>query len=265
MATMAPDPDIPRRLTAELYDIAFENRVDLEFFLSAVQDYGGPVLEVGCGTGRIVFLLARHGFTVHGFDRSLGRLQRAKETLGSLPSEIQNRITLSQDDMRSFSLGKRFQTVLVAFRTFQHLLTVDEQLSALHCFRSHLDLEGYLILDVFNPSIQFLAEEESNTEVVRHPSVQLRDGSRLEVRDRIVKKDLFNQILHSEEVYCVRHSGGETERFVLPFSVRYIFRYELEHLLERSGFTVESIYSSFARTPYGSHYPGELIIVARPT
>lgn len=261
---MTLDSDIARQLTAEFYHVAFDSRGDLEFFLAAAQNYGGPVLEVGCGTGRIVFLLAKHGFTVHGFDRSLSRLRKAEETLLSLPREIQDRVSLSQDDMRSLSLGKKFQTILVAFRTFQHLLTVDDQLAALRCFRSHIKPGGYLILDIFNPSIHFLAKEDSDTEIVRYPLVELMDGSLLEVRDRIVKKDFFNQILHSEEVYYRTSPQGHTERFVLPFTARYIFRYELEHLLERSGFCIESIYSSFAQTPYGSHYPGELLTVARP-
>lgn len=261
---MAVDPEIVRRLTAEYYDVAFENRGDMEFILSTVQSCGGPVLEVGCGTGRIVFLLAKNGFTVHGFDLSSGRLKRARELSQCLPLDIQGRVTLSQDDMRSFSLGKQFQTITVAFRTFQHLLTVEDQLSALRCFHSHLGPNGYLILDIFNPSIQLLAMEDSSTEYVRYPLMELRDGSRLEVRDRIVEKDLFNQILHSEEIYYVTHPDGESEKLAIPFSARYIFRYELEHLLERAGFSVESIYSSFSRTPYGSHYPGELLTIARP-
>lgn len=63
--------------------------------------------------------------------------------------------------------------------------------------------------------------------------------------------------------YYVTHPDGRQERLAHRFLMRYLFRYEAEHLLARVGFSVESVYADFDRSPYGSKYPGELIIVAK--
>ena len=58
------------------------------------------------------------------------------------------------------------------------------------------------------------------------------------------------------------HPDGRTERLVHSFPMRYLFRFEAEHLLARCGFEVEALYADYDRSPYGSKYPGELIFVA---
>jgi hypothetical protein len=66
-----------------------------------------------------------------------------------------------------------------------------------------------------------------------------------------------------ELIYYVTHPDGREERLVHAFPMRYLFRFEAEHLLVRCGFAVEALYAGFDRSPYGSAYPGELIFVAR--
>ena len=59
------------------------------------------------------------------------------------------------------------------------------------------------------------------------------------------------------------HPDGREERLVHGFPMRYLFRFEAEHLLVRCGFEVEQLYSGFDKSAFGSRYPGELIFVAR--
>jgi hypothetical protein len=75
--------------------------------------------------------------------------------------------------------------------------------------------------------------------------------------------DYFNQINHIEMIHYVTHADGRTERLVHTFPMRYLFRFEAEHLLARCGFEVEQVYADFDRNPYGSKYPGELILIAQ--
>ncbi len=89
------------------------------------------------------------------------------------------------------------------------------------------------------------------------------DGRRVIRRHRIVDRDLFNQINHVELIYDVTSPDGRQERLLHAFPMRYLFRFEAEHLLARCGFRVEKIYADYDKTPYGSKYPGELIIVAQ--
>ena len=89
------------------------------------------------------------------------------------------------------------------------------------------------------------------------------DGRRVIRRHRVVSRDYFNQINYVELIYYVTHPDGQEERLVHSFPMRYLFRFEAEHLLVRSGFEVEAVYAGFDKSPYGSEYPGELIFMAK--
>jgi len=84
-------------------------------------------------------------------------------------------------------------------------------------------------------------------------------------RNRIAARDLYQQVQNVELIYYLTHPDGRTQRLVHAFPMRYLFRFEAEHLLARCGFKIEDIYADFDKSPYGSKYPGELIFVARKT
>jgi hypothetical protein len=89
------------------------------------------------------------------------------------------------------------------------------------------------------------------------------DGRRVIRRNRVVTRDVFKQYQDVELIYYVTHPDGHTERIVHAFPMRYLFRYEAEHLLVRCGFAVEALYADYDKSPFGSKNPGELIFVAR--
>jgi hypothetical protein len=66
-----------------------------------------------------------------------------------------------------------------------------------------------------------------------------------------------------ELIYRVTYPDGREERLVQRFTMRYLFRFEAEHLLARSGFEVENVYADFDKSPYGSKHPGDLVFVTR--
>ena len=252
-------------LTAELYDhvIPYRDRPDVAFFVEAAQKSGSPMLEIGCGTGRILIPTARAGIDIVGLDLSERMLAVCQEQLLKTPQEVQNRVQLVQSDMREFKLPQRFKLVTAPFRPFQHLTTVEDQLSCLKCIHRHLVLEGTLILDLFNPSLPALTNQNVGDELGDEPEFVMPDGRRVLRRYRTVERDYFNQINYVELIYYVITPDGDTERLVHAFPMRYLFRFEVEHLLARTGFEVEAIYADFDKSPYGSKYPGELIVVAR--
>jgi hypothetical protein len=178
---------------------------------------------------------------------------------------VRSRIQLHQGDMRNFDLGLMFKLVTLPFRPFQHLLTVDDQLSCLTTINRHLEVGGRVILDLFNPSLDYLVNRPAGDLLPEGPSVTMPDGRQLERLFRIVAQDRFTQVNDIELVYDVTESDGRKRRAVHAFRMRYLFRYEAEHLLARCGFVVENLYAGYDRIPYGSVYPGELIFVARKT
>ncbi|MBI4640882.1 MAG: class I SAM-dependent methyltransferase [Candidatus Tectomicrobia bacterium] len=250
---------------AELYDyvVPYRDRQDVAFFVEMARQSEGPVLEIGCGTGRVLIPTAKAGIEVAGFDLSSSMLSICREKLSREPKEVQSKVQLVQGDMRQFDLGQEFRLVTVPFRPFQHLTTVEDQVSCLIRIHRHLVHEGRLILDLFNPDVRRLGSRTEQEEFGEEPEFIMPDARRVIRRHRIVSEDLFNQLLDVELIYYVTHPEGHEERLVHRFHMRYLFRFEVEHLLTRAGFKVEEVYADYDKSLYGSKYPGELIFVAR--
>lgn len=250
---------------ADLYDhvTPYRDRSDVTFFVEAASKAGSPVLEVGCGTGRVLIPTARAGVDIVGLDLSAHMLAVCRQRLRDEPEAVQSRARLVQGDMRRFDLGRAFTLATIPFRPFQHLLTVEDQLSCLESIHRHLIEGGVLILDIFNPSLDFLVNRAVGEECAEEPEFKTPDGRRVVRRHKIIARDHFSQINDFELVYYVKHPDGREERLVHSFQLKYLFRFEAEHLLARAGFAVEHLYAGYDKSEYGSTYPGELLFVAR--
>ena len=262
---MNPSPQDDYAIAADLYDyvVPYANRPDVAFYVDQARISGGSVLELGCGTGRVLVPTARAGLAITGIDASPHMLAICRRRLAAEPSEIQSRVTLIEADMRSFDLAGRFALATIPFRPFQHLLTVEDQLACLAAVRRHLSDNGRLVFDLFNPSLDLLANHPLGVETGHEPEFVTPDGRRVTRCYRTVAQDRFQQTGSHELIYDVTHCDGSKERLVHPFTLRYIFRFEAEHLLARAGFAVEHLFSDYARSPYGAQYPGDLIFVAK--
>ena len=251
-------------LVAEFYDfiVPYREREDVSFFVELAREAAGPVLEIGCGTGRVLIPTARAGVEIVGLDSSSMMLAVCREKLALEPDEVQSRVKLAKGDMRRFDLNLRFSLVTMPFRPFQHLLTVEEQLVCLACVHKHLVSGGKFILDVFNPSLPQLAGKEDIGDLLDEPQFMMPDGRRVRRHHRLLSRDWFNQLQDLELIYEVGHADGREERVVHSLRMRYLFRFEAEHLLSRCGFHVEALYGDYDKSAYGSKYPGELIFVA---
>jgi len=249
---------------ADLYDhvTTYSTRRDVEFFVDEAQASGGPVLEIGCGTGRVLIPTARAGVEIVGLDRSDHMLNQCRLNLSAESEEVRSRATLVNGDMRDFDLGREFRLVTIPFRPFQHLTTVDDQFACLASVRGALVDGGRLILDLFNPKLESLVADNLGQEIDENIEFSMPDGRQVRRKYRIADRDLFNQIVYSELIYYVTHPDGREERLVHAFPMRYLFRFEAEHLLARADFRVEAVYADYDRSEFGSKYPGELIIVA---
>jgi len=250
---------------AEFYDyvVPYATRGDVEFFVDEALSADGPVLELGCGTGRVLIPIARAGVTIVGLDGSPAMLAQCRAKLGAEPARVQSRVELHTGDMRAFALGEKFALVTIPFRPFQHLLTVEDQLACLASIHRHLADGGRLILDLFNPSLEYLVNRPLGVEMPEGPPFTMPDGRRVTRSFKIFEADRSAQVNGIELIYDVTRLDGRTERRSHTFHMRYFFRYEAEHLLARSGFVVDQLYAGYDRSAYGSTYPGELIFIAR--
>jgi SAM-dependent methyltransferase len=233
---------------------------DVAFYLHAARDFSDPVLELGCGTGRITMALAEAGKRVTGLDLSERMLERATKKRAALFTEERERVQLVQGNMVKFDLGEKFRLVIIPFRPLQHLLKVEQQMDCLECVRKHLAPGGRLVLDVFQTDAERMHDPVHMREAVV-TEYNTADGRRVKISERVAAFHRAEQINDVEMIFSVGHPGGREERLVFAWPLRYFFRYEVEHLLARCGFKVAAEYGNFDRTPIQGDSP-EMIFVA---
>lgn len=252
-------------VVSEFYDylVPYRNRQDVPFFVELARQSGGPVLEIGCGTGRVLIPTARAGIEIVGLDLSESMLSACRAKLLRETEEVRTKARLVQGDMRRFDLGQHFSLITTPFRPFQHLLTVEDQLSSLTCVWRHLREDGKFVLDVFNPDLRRLTDDKYLTEWEEEPEFAMPDGRKVVWRNRMISRDIVNQILEVEFAYRIKYPDGHEEQIPQRLRLRYLFRFEAEHLLERSGFRVEHLYGNFDKSTPDSEHAGELIFVTR--
>lgn len=253
-------------VSAELYDHVglYRDRLDdVRFYAGQAAVAKGPVLELGCGTGRILLPCARAGARIVGLDRSAPMLAVARRKLAGETPGTRDRVRLVEGDMRSFDLGERYALIAIPFRGFQHLLEVEDQLACLESVARHLAPGGLLALDVFNPSLQALVDASRSSEWGDEPEFTTPAGARVVRRFRIERVDLPRQVQYLEMIYYLTQPDGTSRRLVEHFSLRHYFRYEVEHLLARAGFTDIRIDGDFDGTPFGDGSSPEIVARAR--
>lgn len=249
---------------AECYDATaiVRERADVDFYLDCATRFGDPVLELGCGTGRILLRLAEAGHRVCGLDLSPHMLARCREKLRQLPGEIEHRVRLIPGDMTAFDLDEQFSLIIIPFRPFQHLLATDDQLACLKAAKRHLAPEGRLIFDFFQTDARRMHDPFFLQERPVPGEVTLPDGRIVRVRERTVAFHRAIQCNDVELIYYVTHPDGRVERLPNPFRIRYFFRYEVQHLLARAGFQVSELFGDFTRAPLRDDSP-EMIFIAK--
>lgn len=225
---------------------------DADLIMDLAQDADGPVLELGCGDGRILFQLARAGLTVTGIDISQGMLASAERRLANEPAEVRKRVRLERADMRTFDLGQKFAFAFAAFRTFNFLPTAEDQRACLERVRAHLDVGAAFLVDVFDPVPEGLAPGASEGRFPRlaelhwHPET----GGEVFVQVMSQETDIVGQLGREVWRFTERDAQGtivRQEEEVL--TMRWVYRWEMRYLLELCGFEVEAEYSDYLGAP----------------
>src|SRR5260370_1049395 len=203
---------------------------DVTFYRDAARDFGDPILELGCGTGRITMALAEAGKRVTGLDLSERMLERAARKRAALYTEERERVHLVQGNMARFDLGETFRLVIIPFRPFQHLLEVRQQMDCLDCVRKHLAPGGRLILDVFQTDAERMHDpvHMRRTLVMEYKT---GEGRQVRISERVAGFHRAEQRNDVEMIFSVTHPGGRQESLVFAWPLRYFFPFESGHLL----------------------------------
>jgi SAM-dependent methyltransferase len=225
--------DLAQYIEPGLYDLAYSwHTADLPFWVERAKGARGPVLEAGCGTGRVLLPILEAGVDAEGLDLHPGMLDVLKQKAAA--RGLSARVHLA--DMRDFTMARRYRLITVPFRAFMHLLTTEDQLRALRCMREHLEPGGALVLNLFYPTFERMVEPGDEERLERefpHPE------SGLPVALVSVKReyDRVGQLLRAELELRESDARGYAKA-VHPHkvSLRWIFRFEMELLLQAAGF-----------------------------
>jgi hypothetical protein len=161
--------------------------------------------------------------------------------------------------MSRFTLEEQFGLIYIPARSFQILLTREEQRGCLESCGRRLRPDGLLAIHVFNPRLDFLISPEGHHE---GPNEFAGPGGASVVNESHAHYDLAGQTLKADWWYVARDEKGAATRHDYELEMRYFFRFEMEWMLEACGFEVEALYGDFERGEFAADSP-EMIFVAR--
>jgi len=246
---------------AAIYDAIYGDRDDAGFWQAmAAAAGGGPILELGCGTGRVLLPLARAGYEITGLDLSAEMLERCRAKLQAEPPKVGDRVRLLQVDMTSFDLG-RFAAIICPFAGFQQLRTVEQQLACLERCHAHLLPHGRLVLDLPNPdpAPAEYARDAPGDGAATAELVEWTEGRRIRWWMTVIGYDRLQQVNECELTYEIIAADGAERRLTETILLRYTFRYELEHLLVRAGFRVVALFGDYDRSSFADESPAMIV------
>jgi SAM-dependent methyltransferase len=222
---------------------------DTDFYRRLARETGGPILEVGCGTGRVATALAADGHEVVGIDISAPMLRLAEERRKSLSADAAARISFHLADMTTLDLGRDFALIVAPARVFQFMLTSAAQREALEALRGHLRPKGRLVLDLFDPLLDHVvpsAEVITRGGELIHP----KTGNRVVWAITGQRPDPARQLIVEDWTFSEVDASGKVLRTATEqLTLRWSLRSEMRFLFELVGFEVVADYGDFRGGP----------------
>lgn len=240
-----------RAEAAHFYDLSPDVPQDVDFYLEQVRSPEWEVLELGCGTGRVLLPMAGVCSYIHGVDISEAMVEICKGKLsaaGFPPTKAQAEV----GDLAHLRLGKRFDLITAPYRVFQNLATDAEVDAFFETVRTHLAPGGSCILNVFHPNhdektLRRVWAKETEDSCWEVP---LGD-QRVTCHARNVSIDEDRLVLHPELIYRSYRGNVLEAEAVLKIQMRCYYPEELEELVAGHGFRVLERWGGYSGEEYG--------------
>jgi ubiquinone/menaquinone biosynthesis C-methylase UbiE len=228
---------------------------DLDMYQNYAELCGGRILELACGSGRVLLPLAQAGYELTGVDSSEAMLQLARQTLTD--AGVIQHCTLVRQDIRKLQLEQKFRLGFIALGSFAHLTLRQEQREALTAARAHLSRGATFILDISNADARYM--EDLSGQVLHQGSWQQEDGTML--THFVSPASAHNRHLLELTHFYERHQqGGPVQRTVITTHLALFERGEIELLLEQTGFVVKEVYGNYELEPFHLESPRMICI-----
>ena len=220
---------------------------DLAMYSRLAGEIGGEILDVGCGTGRVLLHLAREGCRSHGIDNDRAMLDRLDAKLRQLP-QLRHLVNVVQGDILDYQWEQSFSLILLTYNALMHFHEQEAQIALLSGLRACLVDGGRLVIDLPNAGPAFAAEDSDA--LIFERNFLDRETGNLVMLQSLNYLDRAAQMLTVEWIYDEIDGSGAVKRLIAPHKLRYFFLPELQLLLERAGFALSAVYGDPDGAPY---------------
>ncbi|PIS20965.1 hypothetical protein COT52_00970, partial [candidate division WWE3 bacterium CG08_land_8_20_14_0_20_43_13] len=234
-----------------MYDIEhYSKQDDIAFMLDLSDIYGEPILDIGCGTGRISIPLAKKGKTVYCLDKSKEMLTEFKHKLKALTVNLRPRIHLSNNNMLDFTFnGVKFPLIICSFNTFYNLVNTEERDTFLTKMREHLSGCGRLVIDLITPTSGYL---NASNQWQLEKSNLLPNGLLSERYYRLIEKQEDRQVMKVEFHTVLKKKEEIITDWFFNYTTAYLYNDQLPEILKRNGLFPESTYCDYDKTSFNA-------------
>lgn len=247
---------------ARFYDAENSDKTDdIAFYEELAEEYPGAILDVGCGTGRVVLPLARAGLNVHGIDNNGEMLRQARRHIESEPNAFAS-LTLHEGDvLGDVTFDTPFSMVLFTYNLLMHFHQQADQLNLLRRARGWIADDGVLVIDLPNAG-EIFATPDSDAINLERTFVEAENGH-LVLQQAVSTLDRATQFMRVTWIYDETLGDGTVKRTVAPTLFRYFFPYEVQLLLKMTGFRIEQMYGDVDGSPFEDGCP-RMVVLASP-
>jgi len=240
---------------AEFYDL-FADNSDIPFYLKYAKRTGSPILDLAGGTGRVAFALAEAGFEVTVLDSSPSMLTVARKKLDRLSNDIAKRVTLIEGKMEHFDIPQEFALIIIP-NSFGHALTMDDQIATLRCIKSHLQMEGLFILDLF------VGEQQYAHALFEDAPIPIENNQTVE-RHGEITSDANRKLMRVEICYIIKKADGSiVDTIKITSGAALLFKQDVDSLLQLSGFDIIEELGGFHEESYNEESGRRILTLKR--
>ncbi len=244
---------------ARYYDAENEDMTDdLELYSALAERTGGPILDIGCGTGRVMLHLASEGYPVAGLDTSQAMLERGRRKLHNR-IDLHDLVTFHHGDAINYPLPEHYPLILIPYNGLMHFRTSADQIALLRHLAGYLDDDGLLVIDLPNAGEMFATVDDGAVTLER--SFVEPERGRLVMQQSVSALNRTEQLQYITWIYDEIGANNVVQRTVAPLTLRYVFPAELDLLLQVSGLRRVNRYGDYRQGPFEEGCP-RLIVAA---
>jgi SAM-dependent methyltransferase len=233
---------------------------DLLLYSELAEEFGDPILDIGCGTGRVTLHLAQEGYRVTGIDRSREMLARGEKKLALMP-DLKPLVTLVYGDALKADLAGRFNLVIVSYNSLMHFKEQADQLAILHRCCDRLADGGHLIIDLPNAGEAFGTQDDGAI-VLERTFIEPESGHTV-MQQSVSSLDRAAQQLHVTWIYDEITQDGTVRRTFAPLVLRYVFPGEMDLMLAAAGLRRVQFYGDYLREPFTDGSPHMIVLAQK--